>query len=616
MELLPMEKLGPREVSPSEVRFGLLLPWVSATDGNRLRVKVLHERDQFLQRINPHVFELSHSIDGVYGDYWSAQIRIDPRDRADPTSAWGQPGSYVYRFELHNPSLAQPIDWIIDPYAREFGVGKLSAFTLGYTDHIWSPGEAQWKTPAIEDLIVYEIMIREFGGDLSGTIALLDYLQDLGINCVEVMPVSNVALVQDWGFLPLGLFGVDERFGNRKDFQGFVDAAHQRGIAVILDAVYGHTSADFPYQYVYTALGYHENPFMGPFAADYFGCSTDWNRKLTQDFYFTANEFWLRKCHVDGFRYDCVPNYYVGATGPGYADLVYNTYRLAKDRIATGQWPWLGSGDRIQLIQCAEQLEGPHDIVQHTYSNATWQNETLGAASRVADGDFASLATLGLCLGASGYPAEVAVNGDRITKSVFQYIENHDHERFICKFGMRDRDNPLLAEGDRAQWFRLQPYLIALLTGRGAPMLWQGQELGENYFLPGSGFGRVMIERPVRWNYAYDEQGRYLLTLVRRLLRLRHDRSLFRRGEHFFYNHWEHYQSKGLLLFSRHDSSGFSLVALNFSGEEQHAPFWFPLAGDYREELHGRENLQSVGALGERRITVPSNYGRIWSHQH
>jgi 1,4-alpha-glucan branching enzyme len=61
------------------------------------------------------------------------------------------------------------------------------------------------------------------------------------------MPVSNVSLEVDWGYLPIGYFGVDERFGRRDDFQRFVDASHQHGLAVVADVVYGHASADFPY---------------------------------------------------------------------------------------------------------------------------------------------------------------------------------------------------------------------------------------------------------------------------------------------------------------------------------------------------------------------------------
>lgn len=613
MNLLPMERLGPRVVSANSLRFGLFLPWISAQAGYRLFIKLIHEKDQFLQEIRPASVELVHSVDDTYGDYWSTELVLDPRDRPHPSSSWGLPGTYVYRFELQRKG-APPIDWIVDPYAREFGVGKLSAFTFGYQDHVWSEHEAGWKTPGIDELVVYELMIHEFGGSIDGCIRMLDYLQDLGVNCLEVMPVSNVALVQDWGFLPIGLFGVDERFGNRKDFQRFVDEAHQRNIAVILDAVYGHTSSDFPYQYVYASLGFAENPFMGPFAKDYFGCSTDFRRKLTRDFYYTVNYHWLDAYHVDGFRYDCVPNYYVGPTGDGYADLVHSTYHLVKAQLTNGKWQRFADDDgTVSLIQCAEQLEGPEDIVENTYSNASWQNETLAAAQRVAAGDRQALADLGVRLGLAGYPSQVTMNQDTIRKTAFQYLENHDHERFICSFGMKDRDDRLLAEGDRSRWFKLQPYLIGLLMSKGTPMLWQGQELCENYYVPNSGFGRVVIERPVRWDFFYDEIGRNVLDLVRRLLKTRRRGRHLQSGSHFFYNHWERYQSKGLLLFSRYDEQAFSLVALNFSDESAWAPFWFPASGTYREEIHGQDNLSDVVAYEERWLEIPSNYGRVWT---
>ena len=93
----------------------------------------------------------------------------------------------------------------------------------------------------------------------------LDYLADLGVNCLEMLPVTNVASDIDWGFEPIGYFGVDERFGRQRDFQRLVDEAHRRGIAVMADVVYGHTSSNFAYSYLYRRLGYAENPFLGRF---------------------------------------------------------------------------------------------------------------------------------------------------------------------------------------------------------------------------------------------------------------------------------------------------------------------------------------------------------------
>jgi 1,4-alpha-glucan branching enzyme len=615
MKLLPLHKLGAREISAGVIDFGLFLPWVSAGHGNRLWVKVIHEKDQFLQEIQPLEFELSHSTDPEYGDYWAAQVDIGQHPAPHPQSAWGTPGRYVYRYCLQNPNTPGRIDWIIDPFAREFGVGKLSAFTLGYQEYEWSPEESNWKTPALNDLIFYELMISEFGGSIDGTIQQLAYLADLGVNCIEIMPVSNVALTIDWGFSPIGHLGVDERFGQRQDLLKLIDAAHQQGIAVIVDAVYGHASGDFAYQYVYDRLSYHENPFMGPFAKDYFGHSVDYGRKFARDFFYTVNHYWLDRYHVDGFRYDCVPNYWDGPQGQGYANMVYCTYQAVKaKRGEPGHWQrFFDDSGGIHLIQCAEQLEGPQEILEKTYTNCTWQNGTLGAAKGTAHGNRDDLTRLGLQLGLSGYPSELTNSGDRIEKTALQYIETHDHERFVCNFGIISSDNVLLQQGDRELWYKVQPYLIGLLTAKGIPLLWQGQEFGENYWLPHEGWGRVKLHRPVRWDYFYDSIGKRVIALVRKLTKLRQRGSQFRCGNHYFYNHYDRYQSRGVLIFSRQDDSAFSLVALNFGDADREVPFWFPISGDYREELHGGDNLPGVVEGAQHWLLVPSNYGRIWT---
>src|SRR5262245_24949083 len=398
MNLLPLGSLGAIEHN-GVVTFGLWLPWVSAADGNAVTVKIIHEADQFMQDVRAREFPLAHSVRPPHGDFWSVTVPI-AGTAGVPGSAWGSPGRYAYRYAITNPNVGT-LDWIIDPFAREFGVGKLSAFTLGYQAYEWSAAEVNWRTPELLDLVVYETNIAELAGDLDRTNDFMAYLRDLGVNAVEIMPLSNVGTSVDWGYLPIGYFGVDERFGKRSDFQQLVDIAHQHGIAVIVDVVYGHTGVDFPYYDAYTRLRYHANPFMGPFAKDYFsnfGKSTDFNRALTRDYFYSANHHWLEVYHVDGFRYDCVPNYWDGPLGVGYADLVYETYQLTRSKLAQAQRYWDrfdgGQGQPLRLIQCAEQLEGPEEVLQKTYSNSTWQNRTFDAARSVARGDRGRLADL------------------------------------------------------------------------------------------------------------------------------------------------------------------------------------------------------------------------------
>ena len=224
-----------------------------------------------------------------------------------------------------------------------------------------------------------------------------------------------------------------------------------------------------------------------------------------------------------------------------------------------------------------------------------------------------ALERLGQRLGLMGYVGGVDYAGQTMTKSALQYIENHDHSSFVCNFGVIGHDkNELLNEGDRSQWFRVQPYLIALLTAKGVPLLWQGQELGDNHYLPGDGLGRVAMLRPLRWDYFYDETGRSLIGLVRKLIALRRRLPQFRSGNHYFHNDYDATLSHGALLYTRELDGAWSLVALNFTGSEVVVPFVFPRSGHYREELHGQDNLADIHSGQQTWLRLPSNYGRVW----
>lgn len=669
--LLPLESLGAREAEPNIIDFGIYLPGTSTDDGYKLYVKIIHEDDQFIQGIPPLSFPMDlEAVPGHetrYGDswyFWHGRVDINNPQNAEnynefekaknnpelkKAPAWGEPGKYVYRYQLDGGVLARPIDFIIDPFAREFGIGKLSSITIGYKDYGWSPEENKWRTPGLEDLIVYEMMINEFGGSLEGATQRLSYLEDLGINCLEVMPISNVSETVDWGFHPLGYFGVDERFGNTPNMQKFIDMAHGRGIAVILDVVYAHVDSSFPYAYLYRELEAQgrklENPFVGSFAKDEYGESTNFNKQFVQDFFYTVNYRLLNTYHVDGFRYDYVPGYWDGPVGIGYAKLVYDTYCLVKGmRGEGGHWQRFFDQGSINLIQCAEQLECPAEIIDKTYSNCTWQNEMLNAAKSAArsaiEGKYGDLYQLGLATGLSGF--NIPGEGE-MKKTAFQYTENHDHTRFICNFGTtpseimgpleelkknteelcnRDLKGPgmkladyitVLKDGDLNNWFKVQPYLIAMFASKGVPMLWQGQEFGENYYVPDKGWGRVKLFRPVRWDYFYTDKGRTIANLIRKLIKIRRNRPQLRYGEHYFYNDYDRYQSRGVLLFHRRIGDSFSLVGLNFTDSNQEVSFAFPVGGSYHEDLDMKD--MNVTAGEETHLTINGNYGCIWTRE-
>ena len=618
MNYLPMNKLGAQETSPKEIEFGIFLPGVDPAAGYAVSVKLIHETDQYIQAAQPAVVMQSHSVDATYGDYWSGRIDLNTAAPPPGSSAFGQPGRYVYRYVVHSPTRGD-IDFIIDPFSREVGVGRLSAITVGAAPYTFSANELRWKTPPLKNCIIYELMISEFRDDLARTIQQLRYLADLGINCIEVMPVSNVLATIDWGYDPIGYFCVAERFGATADFQNFVDECHQNGIAVVVDSVYGHTGGDFAYTQLYNALqGDLPNPFNG--GGGNFGTLTDFGKRLTQDYFYSVNQYWLDTFHIDGFRFDDVPEYWDTPTGSGYANLVYSTYQFIRAKAgATDHYQrFFDAAGNIHLIQIAEYLPNPPSILNDSYSTGTWQDGTLGAAADCAAGKPGAIEELGLQLGLSGYPSSVTVNGDTLPKTGLQYIENHDHQRFICNFGTvpvdSDPDDVLLQQGDRdGKWFKVQPYLIALLTAKGTPLLSEGQEFCENYWIPSSGYGRVMLYRPVRWNYFYDNDGRPIINLIRKLTQIRRGGAQFTDGSHYFYNDYVNFNSKGLLAFSRQFGGVFSLIVVNFTDQQQTASFNFPVSGSYREQIQGTQNLAGVTAGVSQLLSIPSNYGCIWT---
>ena len=618
MNYLPMDKLGALETSPKVIQFGIFLPGVDSARGYSVSVKIIHETDQYLQAAQTASVSQTHSIDPVYGDYWSGEINLNTAPPPPGSTAFGQDGRYVYRYVVHSPTRGD-IDFIVDPFSREVGVGRLSAITVGGTPYSFSANETRWKTPPLKNAIIYEMMISEFRDDLGRTIRQLPSLADLGINCIEVMPVSNVLATIDWGYDPIGYFCVAERFGRTSDFQQFVDQCHQNGIAVVVDSVYGHTGGDFAYTELYGALGGDlANPFSG--GSGSFGTLSDFSKRLTRDYYYSVNQYWLDTFHVDGFRFDDAPEYWDGPLGQGYANLVYSTYQYVKSKAGAADHyqRFFDATGNINLIQIAEYLPNPPEVLYGSYSTGTWQDGTLGAAADCAAGAPGAIARLGLQLGLNGYPTSVTANGETVPKTALQYIENHDHQRFICNFGTIPVDNDpndvLLQQGDRDRnWPKVQPYLIALLTAKGTPLLSEGQEFCENYWIPGSGYGRVMLYRPVRWNYFYDNDGRPIMRLVRKLTRIRSAGAQFTDGQHFFYNDYNSFNSRGLLAFSRQLGSTFSLVVVNFTDQQQTTSFAFPISGSYSEEIEGTQNLAGLVAGAAQTISVPSNYGCIWT---
>ena len=164
----------------------------------------------------------------------------------------------------------------------------------------WTDGA--WTGRALPGSVLYEMHIGTFtpGRTFDAAIERLDYLADLGVNLVEVMPVNAWDGTAGWGYDGVLWGAVHEPYGGPDGFKRFVNACHDRGLGVVLDVVYNHIGPSGAYLYRF-----------GP----YFAGSNQWGAALNVDGpgsdevrrYVIDNAVgWLRDFHVDGLRLDAV----------------------------------------------------------------------------------------------------------------------------------------------------------------------------------------------------------------------------------------------------------------------------------------------------------------------
>jgi maltooligosyltrehalose trehalohydrolase len=607
------------------VQFGVYLPGLRAPDGFAVIVRVIHSQDRFTPGIAPRDFPLQWQA-GSALDLWSANVSINPVAGTN----FGNEGDYLYRYQLQWTPAGQPTKvvtkWFVDPFARATDIGELSAFTLTKTPAPFSWTDSGYKTPELSDLIVYELHIEQFNDTFDGIIDRLDYLQSLGVNCLELMPVMSHKLDFDWGYGPLHYFNASAHFGGEDGLKRLVNACHARGVAVILDVVYQHVDPSFPYNLVYENVAQTggapaiASPMIG--AMGDFGPKCDFSQTFTQDYFQASNQMWLTEYHVDGFRYDEVTDYYFFPTDTAYAKLAYDTYKFS---LGIDRFRQPGSG-YSRIIQCAEALSRARDVLNNTYSNAAWQDDLLNKSegmiqSSSADQDFAHI----LDATFSGYPQTKTVVDDQgnpvdMPVAPFQYLESHDHSQLIVFTGT-DSTDPL-SSGNRNNFYRLQPFAIALYTAQGIPMLWEGQEFADDYQLPPAGDARIGLRRDMHWEYFYDDPGSALIRLYRRLGTLRRSSRALRSRDSFFYFQ-QSLQGTAILAYHRHAPADathgeeFAMVLLNFGDNSGSIAVPFPKTGTYREMLDDDARPASfditVASDGEvHTVIVPSHYGFVF----
>lgn len=166
----------------------------------------------------------------------------------------------------------------------------------------WS--DDQWRSPLLDEYILYELHTGTFTpeGTFSSLEQKLDYLLELGVNAIEIMPVAQFPGNRNWGYDGVAPFSVQNSYGGPRGLQHLVDVCHSKGIAVVLDVVYNHLGPEG---------AYHSK--FGPYFTERY--KTPWGGAINFDDawcdgvreYFIENALmWFRDFHIDALRLDAV----------------------------------------------------------------------------------------------------------------------------------------------------------------------------------------------------------------------------------------------------------------------------------------------------------------------
>jgi maltooligosyltrehalose trehalohydrolase len=168
--------------------------------------------------------------------------------------------------------------------------------------HKWH--DSTWQGRPWEESIIYELHIGVFTqrGTFRSTIDRLDYLADLGITAIEIMPIADFPGGRNWGYDGVLAFAPDSSYGRPEDLKALIDAAHARNIMVFLDVVYNHFGPDGNYLPAYSPIftEHHKTPWGAAVNFDSVGS------ELVREFVIQNAIYWISEFHFDGLRLDAV----------------------------------------------------------------------------------------------------------------------------------------------------------------------------------------------------------------------------------------------------------------------------------------------------------------------
>ena len=366
--------------------------------------------------------------------------------------------------------------------------------------------------PAKEDLIIYELLIRDFveSRKYRDIVNFIPYFKKLGINAIELLPVQEFTGNDSWGYNPTFYFAADKAYGTKDDLKYLIDKCHENGIAVILDVVFNHADKKFSY---YKAYKGHkstdgEHPFFNEKATHPYSVFFDFNHesKYTQAFFDDVCLFWLNEYKIDGFRFDLTKGF---TQVKSYPDVLkWSSY----------------DGSRVKL------LKRMYNKIRYYNKNCYLILEHLAANDEETE-----LADYGFLLwGHLNHQFRNLLKGKNDSISSLNhknrgwkephlvgYMESHDEERLVYDANQKFKDSTVSLVRARAA-------AVLFFAYPGPKLFWQFGEFG--YDVPIDYNGRTGV-KPIKWEYMKDPNRQALLEVYTQMIHLRKNIVAFKEGD-------------------------------------------------------------------------------------
>lgn len=466
-------------------------------------------------------YQMKKSVDG--NTWWIEVTGLDPGSRygyqyiVDGEIRIGDPYSTLVLDSFNDGFITASTYPSMPVYPFGETNGIVTTFVLAYPDSL----ETLVEKPAKENLIIYELLLRDFlhAHSFQKLRDTLDYLQRLGVNAIELMPVQEFEGNYGWGYNPSYHMALDKFYGPEQEFRNLIEEAHSRGMAIILDVVYNHAFGQSPLAQLYWDAPLNRpsvnNPWLNPVAKHDFNVGYDFNHESAATRYFVKRviSYWMETFGIDGFRFDLSKGFTqkntlgnIGAWG------AYDASRVAI---------WQDYADHVWSIDPDAYI-----ILEHFADNT--EEKILSDRGMMLWGNLNyAYGQASMGYGSSDVSWISYIKRGWNDPHVVGYMESHDEERLMYKNLTSGNSGPgynvkeLTTALKRIELVSAFFYLI-----QGPKMIWEFGELGYDYSINYCPNGTVnpncrLDPKPIRWDYQQVTQRKRLYDVVRALIRVR-----------------------------------------------------------------------------------------------